>query len=114
MLNLNDALRSRILIVALCLISTVASAAVPDWVRTAAAASLPQYEPDTNAVVLLDEITYNVLGPEDCVEHYRRAVKILRPDGRDEADFSLYFRQKERMSFLRAWSIDKSGGEYEL
>src|SRR5882762_1716987 len=91
-----------------------AAVSVPDWVRSAASATLPKYEPDTNAVVLLDEITYTVTSPDDYVEHYRRAVKILRPDGRQEADFRVHFRQKEKVIFLHAWSMDKSGHEYEL
>jgi transglutaminase-like putative cysteine protease len=65
-------------------------------------------------VVLLDEVTYTVTGPDDYLEHYRRAVKILRPDGRDEADFSVHFHQREKVVSLHAWSIDKSGHEYEL
>lgn len=96
------------------LLASSAWAAVPDWVRTAAAASLPKYETDTNAVVLLDEVTYTVIGPDDYLEHYRRAVKILRPDGRDEADLSLHFHQKEKVVSLHAWCIDNSGHEYEL
>ena len=96
------------------LIASCAWGAVPDWVRTYAGASLPKYEPDTNAVVLLDEVTYTVTAPDEYVEHYRRAVKILRPDGRDEADFSMHFRQKEKVVSLHAWSIDPKGHEYEL
>jgi hypothetical protein len=30
---------------------------VPDWVRTAAGQALPSYSPETNAVVLLDDVT---------------------------------------------------------
>jgi hypothetical protein len=96
------------------LLASCAWAAVPDWVRSSAAASLPKCEPDTNAVVLLDEVTYTVTGPDEYVEHYRRAVKILRPDGRDEADFSVHFHQKEKVVSLHAWAIDSSGHEYEL
>jgi len=102
---------------ALCMLFGTAAcswAAVPEWVRSAASGSLPKYEPDTNAVVLLDEVTYTVTDSDDYVEHYRRAVKILRPDGRDEANFALYFRQKEKVLGLHAWSIDKLGHDYEL
>jgi Domain of Unknown Function with PDB structure (DUF3857)/Transglutaminase-like superfamily len=91
-----------------------AGVSVPDWVRTAAAAPLPQYEPDTDAVVLLDDVNYTVANSGDYVEHYRRAVKILRPEGRDEANFYLHLREKEKVLSLHAWSIDKSGREYEL
>jgi hypothetical protein len=87
---------------------------VPEWVRTAAAAPLPQYEPDTDAVVLLDDVCYSVTNAGEYVEHYRRAVKILRPEGREEANFQLHFGQKEKVLSLHAWTIDKSGHEYEL
>jgi hypothetical protein len=89
-------------------------AAVPDWVRTAAGAQLPKYEPDTNAVVLFDEVTIRVTSPDEYVEHYRRAVKILRPDGRHEADFATYIRDKEKVLAIHAWSIDRTGREYEV
>ena len=95
-------------------LSSCAWATVPDWVRTAAAASLPKYEADTNAVVLFDEVMYTVTSSDEYMEHYRRAVKILRPDGRNEADFHVSLRQKEKVVSLHAWSIDKSGHEYEL
>jgi hypothetical protein len=31
---------------------------VPDWVRTAAQQKLPEYSPETNAAVLLEDTTY--------------------------------------------------------
>ena len=99
---------------AVLLMASCAWATIPDWVRSAAGASLPKYEPDTNAVVLLDEVSYSVTGPDEYIEHYRRAVKILRPDGRGEGNFGVSFRQKEKVTSLHAWSIDKSGHEYEL
>ena len=57
---------------------------IPDWVRQAAAQTLPTYPADTNAVVLLDETTYTINGPGDVTEHSRRVVKILRPEGRED------------------------------
>src|SRR5215469_348258 len=57
---------------------------VPDWVRGAVEQKLPNYSPDTNAVVLLDDTTYTVAPNGQATEHYRRVVKILRPAGRDE------------------------------
>ena len=52
---------------------------VPDWVRTAAQQKLPEYSPETNAVVLLEDTTYTVAPDGSAVEHYRHVVKILRP-----------------------------------
>ena len=57
---------------------------VPDWVRQAASQTLPKYEPDTNAVVLLDQTDFTVTAPGEYIEHSRHVVKILRHEGRDE------------------------------
>ncbi len=42
---------------------------VPDWVRTAAQQKLPDYSTETNAVVLLEDITYTVAPDGSAVEH---------------------------------------------
>jgi hypothetical protein len=89
-------------------------AATPDWVRQAASSTLPAYEPDTNAVVLLDEVRLAVSDLNDYREHYRRVVKILRPEGRDEAQLAVYLEQKEKLQSIHCWSIDRSGKEFEL
>src|SRR4051812_10541914 len=89
-------------------------AAIPDWVRQAATATLPVYEPDTNAVVLLDEVNVRILSPAEYLEHYRRVIKILRPEGRDEADLAVYLQGKEKLHSIHCWSFDRGGREFEL
>src|SRR5271170_8490474 len=64
---------------------------VPDWVRTAAQQKLPDYPPETNAVVLLEDTTYTVAPDGSAVEHFRRVVKILRPQGRGEGIVAVPF-----------------------
>ena len=91
-----------------------ADVSVPDWVRQAASQTLPSYPPDTNAVVLLSDESDTVTGPGEYVEHTRRVVKILRPDGRSEGHLQVYLSNKEKALSLHAWTIDKSGREYEL
>ncbi len=90
------------------------SANVPDWVRQASSQSLPSYPADTNAVVLLAQEDMNVTAPGDYVEHHRRVVKILRPDGRQEGRLWVHLGHEEKLLSLHAWSIDKTGREYEL
>src|SRR4051812_30739955 len=88
---------------------------VPDWVRQAAAQKLPIYAADTNAVVLLEDKTFTVNGPNgDVTEHDRRVVKIFRPDGRHEALLGVSFRKDEKLNSIHAWSIDSSGHEFEV
>jgi transglutaminase-like putative cysteine protease len=113
MLNLSRPTRS-LTFGAVLLFATGLRAAVPDWIRTAAAEPLPTYDAETNAVVLLDEVTDTVTGPGAYVEHYRRIIKILRPEGRKEAEFAVYLDSHEKSHFIHCWSIDRSGKEYEL
>jgi hypothetical protein len=87
---------------------------VPDWVHQAAGQTLPSYAPDTNAVVLLTDESDTVSNPGEYVEHYRHVVKILRPDGRNEGTLWVYLGHGEKLLSLHAWSIDKTGREYEL
>jgi hypothetical protein len=89
-------------------------AATPDWVRQAASSTLPSYEPDANGVVLLDEVRLAVSGMSGYREHYRRVVKILRPEGRKQAELEVYVNQKEKIQSVHCWSIDRSGKEFEL
>ena len=91
-----------------------AHAAVPDWVRQAADKPLGTLDPEINAVVLLDEVKYTIPGGDDILEHYRRVVKIVRKEGRKEGELSVWIGQQSKVLSLHAWSIDKSGREYEL
>jgi uncharacterized protein DUF3857/transglutaminase superfamily protein len=95
-------------------VPSVAGTQIPSWVREAANQSVPAYDPDTNAVVLLDDISYEVTAPLEYTERYRRVVRILRPDGREEGKLRLYLRGDDKLLSLHAWTLDGSGREYEL
>ena len=107
----------RVLFVLLAAGGSVACAktdAVPDWVRTAAALKTPTYSDRTNAVILADETTLSV-GPDGrATTHHRRAVKILRPQGRDEGRIFLPFDAETKLTELHVWSIGPDGHEYVL
>lgn len=87
---------------------------IPDWVRQAAAQPLPTYDSETNAVALLTDETDTVTSPDEHIEHYRRVVKILRPDGRDEGDLAVWIGHEGKLISIHAWSIDAAGHEYEV
>ena len=91
-----------------------AHAAVPDWVHQAAEKPLGTLDPEINAVVLLDEVKYTIPGGDDILERYRRVVKIVRKEGREEGDLSVWIGHEGKVLSVHAWSIDKSGREYEL
>ena len=78
---------------------------VPDWVTAAVAQAVPTYPAETNAVVLLDDTTYKVAPDGRAVEHHRRVVKILRPQGRDEADIHVEFDKDTKILSMNVWSI---------
>ncbi len=94
--------------------ASAAKDAVPDWVKTAAAQTLPAYPASTKAVVLLDEHTLTVDKDGHAVEHVRRVVKILRPGGRDEGEVAVWFDNDSRILSLHVWSIGPDGHEYAM
>ena len=87
---------------------------VPDWVRTAAAQDIPHYSPETNAVVLMDETTYTIAADGTATEHYRSVLKILRPQGREEALIYVPFDKDTKILSLHVWSIGPDGHEYAV
>ena len=87
---------------------------VPDWVRAAASQKLPDYPADTNAVVLLEEIHYTVSPDGRAVEHARRVVKILRPQGRDEGVIAVHYDNDSKILSMNVWSIGPDGREYAM
>ena len=90
------------------------SDSVPDWVKAAASQTLPDYPPDTNAVVLMDDTRYTV-GPDGrAVEHRRRVVKILRPQGRQEATIHVDYDNDTKILSMNVWSIGADGHEYAM
>src|SRR5262249_54974787 len=103
-----------LLLVLVCAVPALAGVSIPDWVHQAASQTLATYPSDTDAVVLLDSSEYTVNSASEYVEHHRRIVKILRPEGREEGYFGIYLAKDHKLLSARAWSIDASGHEYEL
>ena len=95
-------------------VPALAKDSVPDWVRAAAALSVPHYSAETNAVVLLDDTTYTVAADGLAVEHHRRVVKILRPQGRNEGNFHVEFDKDTKILSMNVWSIGPDGHEYAM
>ncbi|ABF39544.1 hypothetical protein Acid345_0539 [Candidatus Koribacter versatilis Ellin345] len=100
----------------LLLIAVPASAgdSVPDWFRQLAHAPLPKYSDEANAVVLLHDEAVTVRDNGDMYVNVRRAVKVLRPKGKEEGVFVVQFDKDRKIESLKAWSISPNGQEYEL
>lgn len=87
---------------------------VPQWVKDAAAEKLPQYAPETDAVVLLEEQTLTVDGPGRSTLHYRIALRILRQQGRGYAHLGTWFDKDSKITSLKIWTLTADGREYQL
>jgi hypothetical protein len=92
--------------------SAFGSDSVPDWVRAAASQKIPAYSAETNAVVLLDDTVYTVAPDGRATQRHRYVVKILRPDGRQDAIVHVNYDKDTKLISLHAWSIGPTGHEY--
>ena len=99
---------------ALLLWAPSATAGAPEWLRALARAPVPRYAEETDAVVLLDERVTTVNESGEIKTLYRRAYKILRPEGRKRGTVVVYFDNETRLTYLKAWSLPAAGGEYEV
>ncbi len=105
---------SALLLAATASVAHAGGPTVPEWVHTAAAGSLPKFPETTKAVVLLRDETYTVAPDGKATVHVRSVVKILRPQGRREADPVVYFGKDSKVTSMHVWSIDPAGHEYAL
>ncbi|HET9280749.1 MAG TPA: DUF3857 domain-containing transglutaminase family protein [Candidatus Angelobacter sp.] len=86
---------------------------VPDWLRSVAQQPQKKYADDANAVILLDDQETTVNDKGEIVTHERLVYRILRPEGRSYAEYSLPFDNETRINSFRGWSITAKGQEYE-
>jgi len=90
-----------------------ARAAVPDWLRNLAQQPAKKYADDVNAVILLDDQETTVKDNGEIVNHQRLVFRILRPEGKDYADYRLPFDGETKVNYFRGWSMTAKGQEYE-
>ena len=92
-----------------------AADSAPDWLRTAAKETLPEYPKETVAVTLLHEEQTTVKDNGEIETRYRVAYKILRPEARREYDQAgVGFDNDRKLSFFKAWTITADGRELQL
>ena len=90
-------------------------AGVPEWLRSAAHESVPNYKAETNGVVLLHEEVTNVDSNGEIHTVYREAIKILRPNARKQiSEVVVGFDNETKLTYLKGWAITASGQEYEV
>jgi Domain of Unknown Function with PDB structure (DUF3857) len=86
----------------------------PQWMRALVNVPLPPYDEKTNAVVLYSDVTLSVQGNGKIYRTERRALKILRPDGRRYADVLADFDSETRIVSMHGWCIPAQGKDYEV
>jgi len=93
---------------------TPSPGASPDWLRAAARAPLPKYVDDTKAAVLWSEETHRVTQAGEVRTAFRKAYKILQPEGRGLAHLRVDFDSETELTYLKGWTITPNGGEHEV
>ena len=98
----------------LVFLTATAGADTPEWLRALAKQPVKAYADDVNAVVLLEDQVTTVKENGDIVKIGRRALRILRPEGRNSASvWGVPYNSDSKVNYLRGWSITARGQEYE-
>ena len=87
---------------------------VPDWVRAAAAQKTADLPKDADAVVLLEETTYSIAADGTRVDHVRKVIRVLRPQGRKYGNLWASFNAGSKLRYMHIWSIGPDGKEYAV
>ena len=102
----------RLLVAALLLLTSLAEAKSPPWLREYATTEVPAYDSDVPAVVLFREQRVSVDSAGRVQRTERRAVKILTRSGRGEAMARAQYRSDSgKVNRLEAWLIPANGKE---
>jgi transglutaminase-like putative cysteine protease len=105
-----------LLFLAALVVSSPARAAnAPDWLAAAAKQANPaSLAKDTVAIVLYFEQQTSVKPNGDIETRYRKAYRILRPEGKEYGTVPIPFSRITPITYLKAWSIPADGKVYEV
>jgi len=96
------------------LLALPAVASAPDWLKQAASLPAKAYGDDVAAVVLLNERIVTVTSNGEIRATYRKAYRILRPQGRRVAVVIVPFDSQRQLTFLKGWSLTAQNQEEEM
>ncbi len=85
---------------------------VPQWGLDAAKTHTPDYAKDAAAVVLYDEYIETIDDQGRAVERERKAIRILKPQGRDNTCY-VHYSEDEKIHYFRAWTIAADEKTYQ-
>jgi hypothetical protein len=85
---------------------------VPQWGLDAAKTPVPRYASDAPSVVLYDEYVETIDAQGRAVERERTAIRILKPQGRENTCSVTYY-EDEKINYFRAWTIAADEHTYQ-
>ncbi len=86
---------------------------LPDWVQQAAAAQVPS-PTGAKAVVLLSDELLTVQPDGQAKLRHREVIKLLRPQGRENAELVAWSGMGRKLLSFHAWSIGPDGRQYTV
>lgn len=84
---------------------------LPDWAIQANKTHTPDYAKDAPSVVLFEEFLETVDGNGRAVERHRKALRILKPQGRKEG-CTVAYDVDEKINYFRAWTVAADEKQY--
>jgi transglutaminase-like putative cysteine protease len=85
----------------------------PQWALDAAKTPTPASAKDSSAVVLFDEFLITVDEQNHAVERDRRAVRIIKPQGRRHGHCDVEFDLDAKLNYFRSWTIAADGRQFQ-
>src|SRR5579863_4865194 len=85
---------------------------LPDWAKEAAKTHTPDYDKDASAVILYDEYVETVDGNGRAVERERKAIRVLKPQGRHNT-CEVTYDADEKINYFRVWTIAADEKQYQ-
>jgi Domain of Unknown Function with PDB structure (DUF3857)/Transglutaminase-like superfamily len=85
---------------------------VPQWGLDAYKTKVPDYAKDSGSVILFDEYVETVDDQGRATEREREAIRILGPQGRDEA-CGVSYDVDEKINYFREWTIGADEKTYQ-
>jgi len=85
----------------------------PDWAVDAAKVETPESAKNAAAVVLFHDFLITVDEQNHAVERERRALRILKPQGRGQAHCAIGYDVDEKLNYFRSWTITADGRQFQ-
>jgi transglutaminase-like putative cysteine protease len=85
----------------------------PQWALDAAKTPTPTYIKDAPAVVLFEEFLVTFDDQNRAVERRRKAVRILKPQGREYGPCYAEYDIDEKLNYFHSWTIAPDGRQFQ-